>query len=477
MIEKIQLIPVTAASVPFAQTSEKCGFDEIGYAEEEYFMWGTSNIYENGEDYFPVTIYENAPYVNRFIVRRPKDVSKFSGNVVIEILNATAMFDIDRIWVNSWKYFTRNGDIYIGITSKSDVLESLYSVDNTRYSALSWNNPLPDRLKPETNVFKVYPQYEAGLFWDMLTDLAKVLRIKSQINPISQYGNFKLYLTGWSQSASYVVRYVKSFAYLEENCSEGPIFDGYMAAGGGARPAPLNSYEPIKLSGKGYFDSEGAGLMGAREPYIAINTESENEAVRWKGDCDIPGKLFRSYEIPGASHDSVNNVLKWYNADENYMLGNRKIYKGIDGLPNDYPYEYVFNAAFRNLYCWVREGVPAPHAEPIKIGADGKNITDVFGNAVGGIRTPFIDLPTAAYHGFCTKADGSQRVFGHMNPFSEEKIQAVYTDIKNYRSLAEKSTDSAVALGFILPEERDEVVELAVERAKAAGLRDKQEVR
>jgi hypothetical protein len=471
MIEKIKLIPVTEKSVPFAQASEKCNFAEIGYVEEEYFMWGTANIYENGEDHAPITIYKDAPYVNRFIVRRPKDVGKFSGNVVIEILNATALFDIDRIWVNSWKYFTRNGDIYIGITSKSDVLDSLYAADRERYSILSWENPLPNRPEPKNTVFKFFPQYEAGLFWDMLTDFAKALRTKSEINPISQYDNYKLYLTGWSQSATYIVRYVKSFAYLEKNCSEGPIFDGYLAAGGGARPAPLNSYEPIILSGKSYFDSEGAGIMGAREPYIAVNTESENEAVRWKGDSDIPGNLFRAYEIPGASHDSVNNILKWYNADENYMVGNRKVYKGIDGLPNDYPYEYVFNAAFRNLYCWVREGVPAPHAEPIKRGPDGKNIRDVFGNAVGGIRTPFIDLPTATYYGFSTKPDGSQSVFGHMNPFSKEKMQAIYTSLKNYRNLAEKSTDCAVALGFILPEERDEVVELAVERAEAAGLR------
>ncbi|WP_238907596.1 alpha/beta hydrolase domain-containing protein [Clostridium sp. YIM B02506] len=470
MIEKIKLIPVTENSVPFAQAAKKCDFDKIGYIEEEFFMWGTSNIYENGEDYEPITIYENAPYVNRFIVRRPMDVSKFSGNVVIEILNPTALIDLDRMWVNSWKYFTRNGDIYIGITSKSDVLNSLYSVDNERYSVLSWENPMPERAEPKNSIFKFFPQYEAGLFWDMLTDFAKALRTKSELNPISQYGDYKLYLTGWSQSAGYLVRYVKSFAYLKENCSELPMFDGYLAAGGGASPAPLNSYEPIKVSSKGYFYSEGAGVMGAREPYIAINTESENEAVKWKGDSDIPGKLFRAYEVPGSSHDNVNNTLKWLGADENYMMGKRRLYSGVEGDPNDYPCEFVFNAAFRNLYCWVRYGVPAPHAESIKIGYDGKNITDVFGNAIGGIRTPFIDLPTASYHGFSTKPDGSERVFGYKKNFTKEKLKAIYSDLENYKTLAEKSTDSAIASGFIIPEEREEVIKLAVERAKSAGL-------
>lgn len=472
MIEKIKLIPVTADSHPFAHAAEKCKFSEIGYVEDEYFMRGIANVYESGEDDEPAVVYKDAPYVNRFLVRRPDQVSRFSGNVVVEILNPTAKMDIDRMWVNSWRYFTRNGDIYIGITSKSDVLDSLYKIDRKRYSALSWANPLPDRPAPPTGRFGFYPQYEAGLFWDMLTDFAKALRTKNTINPISEYGDAKLYLTGWSQSAGYVVRYVKSFACLPQNDAGTPIFDGYLAAGGSANPAPMNSYEPVKLSGRDYFSSGGAGLMSAREPYIAVNTESENQSVRWKGDSDIPGALFRAYELPGSSHDTVNNLLEWYQDDPDPVItGTEQLYRGTEeGKPNDYPYECLFNAAFRNLYCWVREGVPAPHADPIKIGPDGKNVTDLFGNAVGGVRSPFIDLPTAAYSGFCTLPDGTKGVFGHAVPFSRERMEAIYGSLEHYRVLAEKSADSAIALGFILRCERDEIVELAVERARAAGL-------
>ena len=472
MIEKIRLIPATADSHPFAHAAEKCRFSEIGYIEDEYFMWGTANVYEIGEDDAPAVICKDAPYVNRFLVRRPAQVSRFSGNVVIEILNATSRMDIDRMWVNSWKYFTRNGDIYIGITSKSDVLDSLYKIDFKRYSTLSWANPLPNRPAPPVSPFGFCPQYEFGLFWDMLTDLAKALRTPNDINPISEYGDSKLYLAGWSQSAGYVVRYVKSFAYLPENDAGMPVFDGYMAAGGSANPAPVNSYQPLKLPGKDYFSSVGAGLMGAREPNIAINTESENESVKWKGDSDIPGALFRAYEFPGSSHDTVNNLLEWYKDDKDPVItGTEQLYRGVDeGKPNDYPYECLFNAAFRNLYCWVREGVPAPHADTIKIGADGKNITDIFGNAVGGVRSPFIDLPTATYSGFCTFPDGNKGVFGHALPFSTERMKAIYGSLERYRRLAEKSTDAAVALGFILASERDKVVGLAVERARSAGL-------
>ena len=52
--------------------------------------------------------------------------------------------------------------------------------------------------------------------------------------------------------------------------------------------------------------------MGAREPYININTESENRMVRWSDDYDRPDYKFRTYQIPASSHDSKYNLLDYY---------------------------------------------------------------------------------------------------------------------------------------------------------------------
>lgn len=470
MISKLVYKPVTENSHPFAHAAERCNFAKIGYIEDEYFMYGTADVYTEGEEYTPEILYTDAAYVNRFLIRRPKDVSRFSGNVVVEILNPTALMDIDRMWVNSWRYFTRNGDIYIGITSKSDVLQSLYDFDMDRYGEISWSNPLPDRRPPQQQLFKFFPQYEAGLFWDMLTDLAKLLRSRDDSNPIAKYGYCSLYLTGWSQSAGYVVRYVKSFAYLDENCTDGPIFDGYLSAGGGCNCAPMNSYE-FKVN-KTYFGTDGAGLMGAREPYIAVNTESENIMVNWKGDSDEPGNLFRIYEIPGSSHDSEYNLLTYYQDDvDTVKTGTKPVYPGMEPCPNDYPYEYVFNAAFRNLYCWVRQGVPAPHGERIPIDTEGDNVKDAFGNTVGGIRTPAIDYPTARYYSYSTLEEGGiSFVFGHIDPFPKDMLKALYGSLDNYRRLVEKGVDRVIAQGFILREDRGECIDRIVQMAKMRGL-------
>lgn len=166
MITEMRLVPVTADSHPFASAQFHCRLSEIGYTEEEYFLSGTANVYEEGENNRPEIIFRDAPYTTRVLIRRPADKSRFSGNVVVEVLNATAMMDIDRMWVNSWKHFTRSGDVYVGITSKGHVVDALKRFDPARYAPISWANPMPERAIPPfaKGPFPFLAQYESGLF-------------------------------------------------------------------------------------------------------------------------------------------------------------------------------------------------------------------------------------------------------------------------------------------------------------------------
>ncbi len=101
MIKEMKQIPVTKESHPFASAMFHCRLGELGYVEDEYFMSGTGNVYQEGENRKPEKIFSDAPYTTRLLIRRPADPETFSGNVVIEVLNASAMMDIDRMWVNS----------------------------------------------------------------------------------------------------------------------------------------------------------------------------------------------------------------------------------------------------------------------------------------------------------------------------------------------------------------------------------------
>ena len=86
MITKMEEIPVTEESYPFASAERYLKLSEYGYTEKEYYMYGTANVYETVDERGTVGVRTaDVPYVNRIIVRLPEDVKACSGNVVVEI--------------------------------------------------------------------------------------------------------------------------------------------------------------------------------------------------------------------------------------------------------------------------------------------------------------------------------------------------------------------------------------------------------
>lgn len=485
MIQKTEKLQINKTSYPFARAALKCNFESEGYIEDEYLIYGTANIYESDNEEKPKVFFEDAPYVNRLLVRRPEDYRKFSGRVVIEILNATALIDLDRIWVNSWKYFMRHGDIYIGITSKPDVVPALKKFDPVRYGKISWKNPVPQRGIPQNPLsFPMDPETETGLFWDMLTDLNKLLRsgpftemindgsqaiLQSEVNnPIAGYAKPKIYLAAWSQSVGYLIRMLKSFP----DC----FFDGYFHAGAGTGIAPINIYDYPRYykSSEGrnrFFYNDQSSSIGASVPYIAVNTESENMDVNWGPDSDEPGYLLRVYEIAGATHDSKYNLLDYYKDDKDTeKIGMTPAYRGMDIFPNDYPSEVVFNAALELLYRWS-DGIIPPHGDRISKDGNRINYTDAFGNAIGGIRTPAINYPVARYCNYSTLKDGRRNtLFGHVEKYSSAFLKELYMDLDHYKQLITKDAVRLEAQGFLLKEDVQPLIDLLVQRAKEQGL-------
>jgi hypothetical protein len=70
----------------------------------------------------------------------------------------------------------------------------------------------------------------------------------------------------------------------------------------------------------------------------------------------------------------------------------------IDIPMQDSPlYRCAVNAALENVDRWVRHGIPAPRAERIAFRTGGTEkaefVFDEFGNAVGGVRNPYLDVP------------------------------------------------------------------------------------
>ena len=78
---------------------------------------------------------------------------------------------------------------------------------------------------------------------------------------------------------------------------------------------------------------------------------------------------------------------------------------------------------------------------------------DKNGNAVGGLRTPYLDVPVATYHTKSNPADEKSSSFcgtqGYKVPFEKEKIIALYPTRESYLSKVNGMVDSMVQERFL----------------------------
>src|SRR4026209_2860144 len=118
-IPKWKLVPVAGASVPFLaseRTFAPVDLAKAGYVEEEFIVGGFANVYDWQPDGSVSVKTVNAPYATRILVRRPANASRFSGNVIVEILHSARRFDWPRMWGYSHDYFLEKGDAWVGVT-------------------------------------------------------------------------------------------------------------------------------------------------------------------------------------------------------------------------------------------------------------------------------------------------------------------------------------------------------------------------
>src|SRR5205823_2768975 len=69
---------------------------------------------------------------------------------------------------------------------------------------------------------------------------------------------------------------------------------------------------------------------------------------------------------------------------------------------SDFPVHYLVAGAMQNLDEWVRHGTSPPTAERIQVANGGTptaaTVLDKFGNATGGVRNVYVDVPAATYY-------------------------------------------------------------------------------
>ena len=147
------------------------------------------------------------------------------------------------------------------------------------------------------------------------------------------------------------------------------------------------------------------------------------------------------------------------------------------GDPSDFPIRYVFNAAWQNLDNWVRRGVAPPRAPRLELKAkagepfipDQAFLEDALGNAQGGVRTPYVDVPTARWVG---AQSGAFRCFfrGYKLEFDEKRLASLYKDHGDYVKKVRASASQLERQRWLTSADAAAIVREAEARAPAGPM-------
>jgi hypothetical protein len=258
-----------------------------------------------------------------------------------------------------------------------------------------------------------------------------------------------VYGFGYSQTGGDLYDYINAIHPLDVQRNGGrPIYDGYIVAVAGGRfvgIVPINQCEAPPTVGDPRLQFSNVGV-----PIIHVMSQSDYlfgiDARR--PDSDAPADRFRHYEMAGAAHATPDEL--------NFSATSADIVKAGAPVPpmncnegprSRFPSRIFFDAILRNLDWWVRYGISPPHGDPIEV-QNGAGVLDEFGNVVGGLRSPYVDVPTSTWFGNSTGASFCI-IAGHEVPFDEARLKQLYPTHRAYVRAVIKDTVRLVAGRYI----------------------------
>jgi Alpha/beta hydrolase domain len=142
---------------------------------------------------------------------------------------------------------------------------------------------------------------------------------------------------------------------------------------------------------------------------------------------------------------------------------------------SSFPTQAYMSVGLYHLMRWVDQGISPPHADRVWLDRDTTNdgsmtATDVHGNGLGGIRSPYVDVPIAKYvisaaarkpliqnPNAWIAANGLRgaelmcRLSAYQVRFSKTELRDVYGTRENYVRLFAARLDDLERQGWSLP--------------------------
>lgn len=460
--------PVTGGAGQIVFGTSAFDGSAFGYMEEEYFIGGTATSYTSAtplseDGSWTVEAKDTADFKTRIVVRRPVEAADFGGTAYVEWLNVTAGLDTGPTWSLSWIDIIRQGAVWVGVSTQRVGVEGggnpmgefrvLKKADPDRYGTL--NHP------GDNYSYDIFSQAGATV-WRQADTILGGLQPEVVI------------AAGESQSGFRMASYLNAFAPMHD------VYNGYLVHSRGSRAANLycatNCADPGDPS-----DVKTPQVVRIREdltrPVLNFVTETDvvgtNLGYRRAEQPD--SDVFRNWEVAGTAHGDAYS-LGIGDGEKGDGAADVELFEAQFGAPtsvymgiiecskpiNAGPHTYVLRAALRALDAWIRTGVAPAGMPKLENNAEITGYaTDANGVALGGIRTPYVDVPLAVLSGLGQEGGGFCGLFGTTTTFTAEQMDALYPTADDFVAKWNEATDAAVAAGAIL--------EIDAEAVKAAG--------
>jgi hypothetical protein len=203
--------------------------------------------------------------------------------------------------------------------------------------------------------------------------------------------------------------------------------------------------------------SNGTTIMKVDVPLIQIPTQHEQEGIATaRQDGDAAGDQYRNFEFAGMGHLDARNNL-------------RRLPQSACVNPlSQYPLEAYMSVGLYHLLRWVDQGIVPPKADRILIDRNTANDSslmalDEHGNAKGGIRNPYLDVPTAKYTARNTPAPvGGNALLCNLSvyttPIAKAELKKLYGSKSNYVKKVEARLKDLEKAGWSLPVYHDLII-------------------
>jgi len=296
---------------------------------------GLADFKYETHEYFVSGTANGEPYTTRLVVRKPADNSKFSGLVLAEAMHGSGAAHMFEF---TSIYTMSSGHAAVEILTTPPA--QFVALNEARYRTLKLNGA-------QTN--------------EILAQVGSLVRSGTLVGgPVR-----KMVLGGTSMTAGVLINYLPAhMVYRTPQMQR--VYDGFL---------PM---------------SNGAMVRDVDVPMIHVPTMHEVSGnITNKQDSDEPGKQYRLYEFSGMGHIDTRDSVRL------------KPNPCADPL-STFPVQAYMSVALDHLLKWVDKGTVPPRAPRILLDRDQSNdgsmmALDQYGNPQGGIRTVYVDVPTAKY--------------------------------------------------------------------------------